>query len=376
MKNFLFLIYSVLLFSCGGNEKQTDFSNLSITIDTVMVDSKEEILFLQMAFRWSDVSSDGKYFYNFNINKHALELINLETLEFEDHIYFEKEGPDGTGSRFGQIYSIGQDSLYFGSQFTSDVFDLKGKKLIAHSTRNMQFSGGEFNADESIPNPHMRSSNTNQIFGLGKSWKAGETSFLKIDFINNSLNRWELPGFEILKSFYYHITNPQINFIPSSSSSIIGNKVLLSTEVASDIYLYDIENDEMILKSPSPTLTEKEKTRKPPKQISSMEEYREIDQMLREQINFKHPLWDSKSKRFYRFSYVEVFPSIESEHDSVNDIQAYLTVFDEQFSIIAEQALPSLKIIPNHAFIKDDDIWIPVNLEDEMGFIRISLIEI
>lgn len=373
MKNYLLLIFSVLLFSCGGREKQTDFSNLSIKIDTVMVDSKDEILFLQMGFRWSDVSSDGKYFYNFNINKHALELINLETLEFEDHVYFEKEGPNGTGSRFGQIHSIGKDSLYFSSQFSHDVFDLKGKKLISHSTRNVQFSEGEFNPDEIIPTPHMRSSNPNQIFGFGKSWKAGETSFLKIDFSNNSLKRWELPGFEILKSYYYHMLKPQVWFGPNSFSSIVGNKILLSMGVSSDIYLYDIEKDEMILKSTSPTLTAKEKTRKPPVQVYSREENRDIDQMLREQINFQHPLWDSKSKRFYRFSYVEVFPSIESENDSVNDIQVYLTVFDEQFSIIAEQALPSLKIIPNHAFIKDDDIWIPVNLEDEMGFVRLKI---
>ena len=373
MKNFLLLIYSVLLFSCGGSEKQTDFSNLSIKIDTVMVDSKDEILFLQMGFRWSDVSSDGKYFYNFNINKHALELINLETLAFEEHIYFEKEGPNGTGNRFGQIYSIGKDSLYFSSQFRHDVFDLKGKKLISHSTRNMQFSEGEFNADESIPNAHMRSKNPNQIFGFGKSWKSGETSFLKIDFSSKTLKRWELPEFEILKSYYYHITNPQINFIPSSFSSIVGDKVLLSIGVSGDIYFYDIEKEEMTLKSPNLNLTAKEKTRKPPKQLSNMEEYREVDQMLREQINFQHPIWDSKSKCFYRFSYVEVFPSIESENDSGNDIQAYLTVFDEQFSIIGEQALPSLKIIPNHAFIKDEDIWIPVNLEDEMGFVRIKI---
>lgn len=143
--------------------------------------------------------------------------------------------------------------------------------------------------------------------------------------------------------------------------------------LSSDVYQYDIEKDEMILKSINPTLTAKEKTRKPPVQVYNREENRDIDQMLREQINFKHPLWDSKYKRFYRFSYVEVFPSIESEHDSVNDIQAYLTVFDEQFSLIAEQALPSLKIIPNHAFIKDDDIWIPVNLKDKMGFVRLKI---
>jgi len=47
MKNLYYLPLLVLLLACGANgEKQTDYSQLSFSVDTVMVDSREEILYL------------------------------------------------------------------------------------------------------------------------------------------------------------------------------------------------------------------------------------------------------------------------------------------------------------------------------------------
>ncbi|WP_194976762.1 hypothetical protein [Aquiflexum lacus] len=47
MKNHLIILLSVLLFACGGNktETKTDFSNITFTMDTVVVvDPVEEFL--------------------------------------------------------------------------------------------------------------------------------------------------------------------------------------------------------------------------------------------------------------------------------------------------------------------------------------------
>lgn len=93
--------------------------------------------------------------------------------------------------------------------------------------------------------------------------------------------------------------------------------------------------------------------------------------MLKEQINFLHPIWDEKTRRFYRFSYEEIFPLQENENNLAKEARVYLTALDKSFTILSEQLLPDLTFIPTKAFAKGGNIWIPINLEDELGFVRI-----
>ncbi|MCH7410946.1 DUF4221 domain-containing protein [Belliella sp. DSM 111904] len=374
MKNSLFFLSVVLLYSCGKKESSKDYSQLEISIDTVMVDSKDEILYLQMGLRWSDVSMDRKFFYNFDMNRHKLEIINLDKLELEKIVNFDKEGPNGTGARFTDLKSIGQDSLYLSSQFTHDVFDLNGKKLVSSSTRDQQYSGDDFNEGESFSHSVLSANNPHLVFGWGKNWRTGEVSFIQIDFIKNYLQKWKIPAFEILQSFHYEMETPKVWFGTSNYTSIVENKVLLSNGVSSDIYVYDIPSEMLELKSPSPSLTEKEKTKLPPKMVAGIEENREVSKMLKEQINFLHPIWDNKSKLFYRFSFEEVIADRDESDEVVNTANIFLTVLDEGFTVIAEKAIPTLKHIPYRAFVKDESIWISINIEDELGFLRIKVI--
>ncbi|WP_373497020.1 DUF4221 family protein [Aquiflexum sp.] len=375
MKNLLFAISMLFLFSCGGGNEEKladDFSNITFTIDTVMVDSKGEFLFLQMGLRWSDVSTDGKYFFNFNINQHHLEVIDLEKLELEKIVPFDKEGPNGTGSRFGQVHSIGKDSLYFSSLFDHEIFDWNGKKIKSNTTKNVTFSGDGFGDNEALPMPVMWSKNADQIFGLGRNWMEPETSFIKIDFAEKSFHRMELPAFDIMKEFHYTMEQPKVWFGPEYFTSIVGEKVMLSIAVAHPIYTYNISNGQLDLHTAPLGLTAEEKSAKPPKQVRGIEENRKVDQMLKEQINFMPPIWDEKNKRFYRFSYEEIFPTNGDEFNLERKAKVYLTALDENFSILSEQIVSSLEYIPSRAFVKEGNIWIPVNIDDELGFVRFS----
>ncbi|WP_209329965.1 DUF4221 family protein [Lunatimonas salinarum] len=86
-----------LLFSCKSSPDSVDVRNLSCTIDTVLIDSKGEILFLQRGLYVSDYSEYDGMLYNFNDLSHYVEQINLTDLTLEKMIPFEKEGPNGTG---------------------------------------------------------------------------------------------------------------------------------------------------------------------------------------------------------------------------------------------------------------------------------------
>jgi hypothetical protein len=53
------------------------------------------------------------------------------------------------------------------------------------------------------------------------------------------------------------------------------------------------------------------------------------------------------------------------------EARVYLTALDESFTILSEQLLPDVKFIPIKAFAKGGNLWLPINLEDELGFVRI-----
>jgi hypothetical protein len=164
---------------------------------------------------------------------------------------------------------------------------------------------------------------------------------------------------------------PKVWFGPEYFTTIVGERVILSIAVAHPIYSYNISNGKLSLHSNHPKLTAGEKTTKPPKQVSGREENREVDRMLKEQINFLHPVWDEKNKRFYRFSYEEIFPSDLDEINVERRAKVYLTVLDEDFAILSEQVMSSLNFIPSRSFVREGNIWIPVNIDDELGFVRL-----
>ena len=74
------------------------------------------------------------------------------------------------------------------------------------------------------------------------------------------------------------------------------------------------------------------------------------------------PFWDKDNKCFYRFSY--------KEYDGKTIV--YLTTLDEGLNQIGETVIPQLIKKPSRHFAKVGKIWIYENINDELGFVRIS----
>jgi hypothetical protein len=45
---------------------------------------------------------------------------------------------------------------------------------------------------------------------------------------------------------------------------------------------------------------------------------------------------------------------------------------DDTFSVTAEIPVPAFNQNPSKSFVKDDQVWVFVNLDDELGFVRLS----
>jgi hypothetical protein len=84
-----YLYLGIILFLVSCSQKSEDlkwgyFADAQFSIDTVMIDPGDEIIFIQQDLFGSDLSPNGKFLYNFNWNDHTLEKINLDDLRLEE----------------------------------------------------------------------------------------------------------------------------------------------------------------------------------------------------------------------------------------------------------------------------------------------------
>lgn len=195
MKNTLFVIATLsMAVACGPSmEGKMDFSHLTITMDTVMVDSKDEILFLKTGLNSSDLSTDKKQIYNFNNDTHTLEIIDLDDKPFKERVEFEKEGPDGVGNYVQSVYSIDGEKLLISAFMQSGMFDLQGKKIQNINLKDL--SGDPVGRGEMLTHPLIHPDYPNHLVGLYNDFSFQSVHFGKIDLEQKSIlslyQRWQ-----------------------------------------------------------------------------------------------------------------------------------------------------------------------------------------
>ncbi|MEX0882602.1 MAG: DUF4221 family protein, partial [Cyclobacteriaceae bacterium] len=126
MFNKIFLgILLIVGFSCGKSQDAAKVETIPYTIDSVVVDAKGEILYLEYGLLNSDYCQQDGFLYNYSEFDHSIEKIDLDRLELVEKFPLQKEGPNGTGWVF-TVKSMGNGKLFVAGQL-SGVFTLEGK---------------------------------------------------------------------------------------------------------------------------------------------------------------------------------------------------------------------------------------------------------
>jgi hypothetical protein len=382
MNKFGFFIILLLLAGCGSPEKGNlgQQGQLSFSLDTVLVDSGDEILYLRANLGNAELSADGRYLYNYNPTDHALEKIDLDELRFVQKIRFEREGPQGTGSFFTPFFLLGRDSvLVAGSVKQVAIFNLEGEKLEEVKIQELLDEssileeGNRFRMKAVIPGID------NHYLGFLTDWTAKSMQLIKVDVPAATVTELVLPAFDKLEE--YHVTQ----FSGGQISSFLVSQVMLQTEgegivisnnVFNELYVYLPNSDSLLLKTYESRLTPNQKTPYYPKEVESDQEMERIRANGTAEINFERLLWDTVNERYYRFSYQADVETVEKDgwfSLSATNVRVYLTLFDKNLEMIAEALVPELTTIPQTYFVKDGAIWIFENMEDELGFVRLSI---
>jgi hypothetical protein len=380
MKNLTLLLSSAFLIACGGNETetQTDFSNIIFTMDTVVVDPDDEIINLKYGLWSSTMTDDKQFLYIWNMDESTLDKVNIGELRLEEKIKFEKEGPDGVGSYVSWMNLLDNERILIADFQGMGLFDMAGKKLRTYKLAKENFKGDSLKDGENFNRKSIVAENGNVIYGLMGNWMDEKQSFSKVNFEDMVINKFELPGIEELQDYSVILKADQSMMISTTDKSLqkVGNKIILSNSAYATLFIFDIDKDSVYQAAYSPTLTKAGKKGGYPKEVDSEKRFKEVMADIYSEINFREPVWDPSTKRYYRFSYETIpseisdNPSDEEEKKSISKV--YLTVLDEDFNLLGESTVPQLQQPPSSIFVKDSKIWYYVNVDDELGFVRMS----
>jgi len=375
-QTLLRLIILTLFWNCSpSKERKMDFSQPTISMDTVMVDSKDEILSLKGDLMVSDLSSDTKFLYYINPMDLTLEIVDLNQLEFMRRISYEEEGPNGLG-RFPMQFQVLSDEQFFIGSFTHrGIFDLDGNKI-----RNLNFKIDELSGGNIGPSYFEKSLMTDprdqsKLFSVWNDWGDGLSIFGLIDIQAKTFKEFPIPEFDYLSEFRMVFSdggNPRAILGEQMALTGSNNKIILSHNIGSDLYVFDVGKGNLTHKPIAHQSFPSRKSITLPSVVESFDKFREHNRKFGEDISFTTPVWDKENQVYYRFAYFMKNKELDGKQEP-DGAEVFLIVLDQDFQLLSETPMETWSKIPSRHFAKDGKIWIFENMDDEMAFVRLSL---
>ena len=383
MKKYIeFSLTLLLVFGLLACEKQSSeepsFAGFQIRMDTVMVDAGEDFIHLNGSLLTADLEPSERYLYNYDEQGHNIEVIDLDELKLDRKIPLQKEGPDGI-TFIRDLLHI-NDSTFLLRGRTSDLYNGEGKKnraLKLNEITNFESTmWGLFMMDVlDVPNDE------NRYISFYKHSENQKYFLVDYDVTEMSYQKIELPTYDELNNFFTKVTvDGKIAMTAGCGTDMTfgDNRLIISNGCYNFAYVFDLATDALSLKKWESQLYDKNNRYQPPKQVTyNTDEYYEMGKLRSQEIRFGRWRWDATHKRHYRFSYINRMSEERNEWGNykVIDAQVFLTVLDAGFNLISEMEIPEFTQRPKNYFVKDGMIWVFENINDDLAFIRMELVE-
>lgn len=378
MRYFLFLICCGI-FACSSKNSSNPVSDKEITvsIDTVYLDGKGEIIFVFNGLSVSDFSADQRLMFNFDFMTPSIEIFDLDNLEFRERILLEKEGPNGVGEMVYDFNLLEGDLFFAGSRDQNlGLFSFRGEMQRnitldkIHEIKQVPF--GTLVLNQSL----VLQSEPLILFGEFSDWSKSDGTgkeFIGVwyedeeYFEEYAIEDWF--GFENYRAMV-NLGNfkTSLNAYWFLMENIPGG-VVVSTNLTSSFLWFDKTKREFRLVNENHQLIPNTVNAELSDSYPSSESFSNALNEIKKEISYLKPVWDWDNEVFYRFAYKEKFDA----NGKVVASHVYLSVLNKDFSLIQESHIPQLNKSPNFHFVKDGKIWIFENIEDEVSFIRLKV---
>ncbi|WP_339866990.1 DUF4221 family protein [uncultured Algoriphagus sp.] len=346
--------------SSKNSESGNILENLTYSVDTIVMDSGEELFNLSGMIHMA--SQLPNLVYLFDEKQSKIQKIDLDKRALVSTFQFEKEGPNGTGTYLSNFQSLSQDRFLIVSDEAQGIFNAEGNKEL--DLRLSNFSDPETEAEQGIQLPFEMqiSGNGNFAYAIVGDFFEGNWNFVRINLQSKSLKTWDMP--ELLNSKKFTIMLKGSDSFDLRAEDIhlnkLNEKIAVTAGNTSSVYKYDPASDSLYSVGFPHELTAKEKTGTYPLEVTSKKEYSEIVSEIRSEITYDTFIWDSSREKFFRLGNKRIRDSKKSE--------VFLYAYDSELNLIGEQKIEGLERPPSHYFFKDGKLYSYVNVEDELGF--------
>ncbi|WP_339925915.1 DUF4221 family protein [uncultured Cyclobacterium sp.] len=375
MKQFIYTLVFFFLWSCGSGDSSGEkaiATDLNFKLDTLLIDPANELLYLNAGLRVAALDEKKEYLYNFNPNDYTLEKIDLNKGILAGKLPFEKEGPNGVGNMVFGMHLIPSNSIAFMGYTKVSLFGLEGNKTSEFAFNDPTFGGDKLEERENFQFINNQMVDDHTMIGLIRDGREKTYALGILNTDTQSLTKVPLP-FEALENFRFTLSSPsrvQMSY-PTVTISKHQESYIISNDISNSILLYD--KDSLIQFDYRSKLNADKKTGKYNQDFENEEAFKQTALDMRREINFMAPLWDEEKQLFYRFSHkiIKIGNDVENYEDTESAL--YLTIFDPNFNVVAESLVDGLNTPPGYHFVKDGKIWMYINIEDEMGFVRLTV---
>ncbi|PZX47015.1 DUF4221 family protein [Algoriphagus chordae] len=373
MTRYLFLLIAITLVGCNSDKKSDaiEAKNLSFSyeLDTVHIDSKGTLFFLNNGLMGTGLSPDSNKLYLFNRPFSRLDIVDLEKLEYYDSLPLEPEGPNGIGQMgIGAINITNSGDYYFTVYREIKAFDPSGnlKREIKWTTDEeilSQLENGvlEFKDDRISPDGST-------YYGIYTTSnipeKPQEDGLAIMDLNTKKLKMVDLPSLKKLSEFKLLLEQNGGTIIAGDQTYLIinGSKILISNGAMNVISAYDLELDSLREYSYETELLPAEKPGNYPRKVGTMEEFSAAMEEKNKEPLYGEIHFDPISGYYYRVSFLK-----EAKPDGNLERKAVLTIFDQELNLIHEE-MGDFGI----SFIRNGSIYRFINIDDEMAFVRLK----
>ncbi|SEG23161.1 protein of unknown function [Algoriphagus boritolerans DSM 17298 = JCM 18970] len=363
--------------SCQRKYTEIENNEALYAIDTVKIDSKGHLLDLNRFILISDLDDEEKSLFLYNAFDHSIDEINLDRLDFANKYFFEKEGPNGTGESFYSLNHLKGGFFFIKSYNKSAIFDKNGVLVKRVDWVNSIDSIGSIYGQQP-ENEILISSSDLKVFGLDFDDKNRKIHFDILSIVDNSIKRLDLDSEKSYGCFVLEGEDSQGHFFvkPHVYLSSENNLAIISHDFSNELILYDSVGEFVKKINYESRFTPSSAKSINGKTITSREHAGKEFQYFLEQVRFYPPVWDNVKKRYLRLSKITVFSDDRINGSFLPEVlktSVFLSVFDSDFTLIYELAIPGLNYNFGKYFSKDGKFWIYQNFSDDLGFVIIEI---
>lgn len=372
MKKLILIFLAPLIFSCGGNptekpESGNMLENLTYTVDTVLINSGQELVDLSGDIRLADFSKDLRTLYLLGQKNKVLYVFDLDQKDLIETIQFEKEGPNGLGEYPSSLQLLEGERFLISDYRSSYLFDKAAKRIGEFKIAKDSIQGLETKDEISLLHHVTLSPDEQTLFSLPGNFFEGTRDLLVYDLSKSAGKQIDIPAMDLAGTFRVVLQSKDMMMvsIEDINFSWANDRLFIYSNSTSDLYSYDYQADSLSLHTFPHVLVESKKSGSVQNTVESQEAFQAEMEKISTQITFGGMIWDPASERYYRFGRVFVpKPDLERKGDD----KVYLFAYDKELNLIGEAYLEELKKQPNRSFFKDGKLWSYVNVDDELGF--------